>query len=119
MYWPIGNDKFNVAYLYYLPDIWRFTVFWTMIFFAAVYGSAGVIAWMTHKNLLFGIWVVPFYILIGLVQAFVSGTVAGIVLAIIYKAGLFSMTTWIPFCCGALQILFNVSTSYSMTSPII
>ncbi|CAR56731.1 May24p [Kluyveromyces lactis] len=119
LYWPMNNGKFSVAYLYYLPDIWRFTIFWTMILFAIVYGTTGAIAWTTHKKILFGFWMIPLYIMIGMAQAFVSGTVVGILIAIIYKAGLFAMSTWIPLCCAVVQILFNVSTSYSMTSPII
>lgn len=90
-----------------------------MILFSVVYGAAGVIAWSTHKRYITGLWLIPVYILIGLIQAFASGTVVGVMLAIIYNAGLFAMSTWIPLCCAVVQLLFNVSTSYSMTSPII
>lgn len=40
-------------------------------------------------------------------------------LAVIYKAGLFAMSTWIPLCCAVVLILFNVNTSYSMAGIII
>lgn len=39
-------------------------------------------------------------------------------IAAIYKAGLFSMSTWIPMCCGMIQILLNLVTSYPMMSVV-
>lgn len=40
-----------------------------MILFSVVYGAAGVIAWSTHKRYITGLWLIPVYILIGLIQA--------------------------------------------------
>lgn len=40
-------------------------------------------------------------------------------IAVIYKAGLFAMSTWVPLSCALMQILFNVSTSYLTAGVII
>jgi hypothetical protein len=119
LYWPVGDDRYSLAYLYYAADIWRFTVFWTLTFFVAFYATAGLWAALVHRSrphkalLVFGS-----YALIGGVQGFLSGSVIGVLMAAIYKAGVFSMSTWIPLCCGVFQILFNVVTSYSMVSVL-
>ena len=34
----------NRAYLYHIRDVWRFTLFWTLIIFAAAHLAAGTFA---------------------------------------------------------------------------
>ncbi|ODQ56700.1 hypothetical protein WICANDRAFT_37073, partial [Wickerhamomyces anomalus NRRL Y-366-8] len=118
LYWPVNNKMYTVSYLYYTYDIWKFTIFWSLIFFIGFYGAAGLWAALVHRKLAGGCWILGFYVLIGGVQGIISGTVVGLVLSAIYRAGLFSMSTWIPLCSGVFQILFNVVTSYSMMSVI-
>ncbi|SCW02877.1 LAFE_0F16248g1_1 [Lachancea fermentati] len=119
LYWPINNKKFTLSLLYYTGDIWKFTIYWTFILFAVFYGAAGLLASCSHRKTAGGLWIMAFYLFVGGVQALASGTVAGLILAVIYKAGLFAMSTWIPLCCAVVLILFNVNTSYSMAGIII
>jgi hypothetical protein len=63
-----------------MKDIWRFTVFWTLIFFAVFYGAAGTWACVVHRGKFTKtIWIPLVYLLLGLVQALLSGTVVGLV----------------------------------------
>lgn len=94
-------------------------MYWTLILFAGFYGSAGLIASYSHRKTAGGIWIMFFYLVAGGIQAIASGTVVGLLIAVIYKAGLFAMSTWVPLSCALMQILFNVSTSYLMAGVII
>ncbi|ONH67299.1 hypothetical protein BON22_3006 [Cyberlindnera fabianii] len=109
---------YTVSYLYYTYDVWRFTVFWSLIFFIGFYAAVGIWASFIHRKFSKGLMMVVFYVILGGVQALISGTVLGLVIAAIYKAGLFSMSTWIPMCCGMIQILLNLVTSYPMMSVV-
>ncbi|SCU97779.1 LAMI_0F11342g1_1 [Lachancea mirantina] len=119
LYWPINNKKYTLSYLYYTTDIWKFTVFWTLILFVAFYASAGLLASYSHRKVAGGLWILAFYIFIGGVQALASGTVVGLLLAVTYKSGLFAMSTWIPLCAAVVMTLFTVDTSYSMMGSLI
>ena len=45
LYWLIGPlHVVNPAYLYHIRDIWRFTLFWTLIIFEAAHLAAGTFA---------------------------------------------------------------------------
>jgi hypothetical protein len=73
---PIRGPQEN--YLYHATDIWRFTVLWTLLFFAAVHvaaaGYAIIVQWKNWKL----IWIVPIvYAVIGGLEAFVAGSVVG------------------------------------------
>lgn len=59
------------------------------------------------------------YLLVGLSQGFISGAVVGLLLQSIYKAGSLSMSCWIPFCWGVALILFNICSSYKVSSLIL
>jgi hypothetical protein len=42
LYWPIRAPPGRASYLYYTNDIWRFTLYWTLLFNCAVHASASV-----------------------------------------------------------------------------
>ncbi|CAR24704.1 hypothetical protein ACU8KH_04576 [Lachancea thermotolerans] len=119
LFWPINNKRYTLSYLYYTNDIWKFTVFWTLILFMGFYTAAGLWASISHRKKASGLWIMAFYILVGGFQALAAGTVTGLILAVTYKAGLFEMSTWIPLCSAVVLILFHVSTTYSMAGIII
>lgn len=55
LYWLIGPDNLvQPRYLYHVRDIWRFTLFWTIIIFEAVHLLAGtyavVIVWWGGRD---------------------------------------------------------------------
>lgn len=59
------------------------------------------------------------YLIYGGTQGLIAGTISGFLIGSIYSAGLFSMSTWIPLCCVIVQILFDVSVSYSRSAAIL
>lgn len=51
LYWPINTPAGSSYYLYYQTDIWRFTLYWTLITYGAVHlATSGwaVIVWVRH-----------------------------------------------------------------------
>ena len=51
LYWPINTPAGASYYLYYQTDIWRFTLYWTLIAYGAVHlATSGwaVIVWVRH-----------------------------------------------------------------------
>ncbi|OWB74395.1 hypothetical protein B5S31_g4186 [[Candida] boidinii] len=133
LYWFIGanDDKFQESMLYYTYDIWKFTTFWSMIFMAGIYSAAGLIAIFTHnirpqKKLLHGtikfnllLWIFGIYLFVGTCQGFITGSLIGVLISEIYKSGGFAMSTWIPFSWAIIIVIFNVATSYTLTSVLL
>lgn len=66
-------------YLYYTQDIWRFTLYWTFIFYAATHLSAAAWAiFMQCRNWKI-CWVVPLvYAVIGSIEALLTGSIVGL-----------------------------------------
>lgn len=116
---PIDSSSFRASYLYFTYDIWRFTVFWTLILSMAFHMVAAAWACIMYRKLLGSLWILSTYFILAGIQAFASGSITGLMLAAIYTSGMFSMSTWIPFVWGMIQVLFLVITSYSMTSAIL
>ena len=66
-------------YLYRMQDIWRFTLFWTLIYFEgfhlAASGYAVIVQWRNWKTM----WLVPLvYMLVAGVEAVLAGSVVGL-----------------------------------------
>ncbi|ODQ78519.1 hypothetical protein BABINDRAFT_14672 [Babjeviella inositovora NRRL Y-12698] len=120
LHWPLaGENAYSQAFLFYKNDIWRFTLIWTLIFFGVFYLCAGVVAAIGHRRLIGSLSILVTYIVLGGVQAAMSGTVAGFVLGTSYEAGSFKMSTWLPMVCGLVQIVYVIVTSYSITSLLL
>lgn len=118
LYWPINDRRYDTAFLYFIEDIWKFTLYWTFIFNGAFYGGAGLYASLTHWKRGGGLWIFGIYMLYAGVQGMIIGTVMGFLIGAIYRSGLFSMSTWVPMCCAVVQILLDVTMSYSMVGSI-
>ncbi|KAF2084096.1 hypothetical protein K490DRAFT_69121 [Saccharata proteae CBS 121410] len=100
LYWPIPVSGPQAYYLYHPSDIWRFTLLWTLLFYAAVHlltaGYAVCVQWRNWRSPV--VWCVPvIYAVVGGIEAFVAGSVVGGLLSGVYTAGYFSTSTWIPF----------------------
>lgn len=66
-------------YLYHSRDIWRFTLFWTIIIFEGFYlaasGYAVVVQWRNWKMM----WIAPLlYMFVAGIQAVLAGSVVGL-----------------------------------------
>lgn len=55
------------------------------------------------------------YVLVGAFQGLFIGSIVGVLIAAIYTAAQFKITTWIPFVYAIITVLFNLSSAYSFT----
>lgn len=79
LYWFIPGKTRTPQYLYHQSDIWRFTLFWTIIVYEAFHiaasGYAVAVQWRNWKFM----WIVPvIYMVIAGVEAVLAGTVVGL-----------------------------------------
>ncbi|CCH60249.1 hypothetical protein TBLA_0C04520 [Henningerozyma blattae CBS 6284] len=116
LYWPINNQKYNTSFLYDTTDIWKFSIYWCVILNECFYGVTGTIAGVSHRGKIGCIWIIFIYLFCGAVQGMVAGTIMGYMISAIYTSGLFEMSTWIPFCCAVVQILFDVVQSFPISN---
>ena len=133
LYWPVRATPGTPAYLYYTTDIWRFTLYWTLLMYGAVHVFAA--AWavlmqlrsaftLRHKDYaastsvkqtLGWVWIVPvIYCVVGGIEALLAGSVVGLVLGAVYSAGNYKMSTWMPFLWGQICVLVIILGSFSI-----
>jgi len=117
LYSPVQGDP--GFYLYYSNDIWRFTLFWTLIIFQAFHlaasGYAVVVQWKNWKFM----WLVPIvYLIVGGVEALLAGSVVGLILGAAYDAGDFRMSTWIPFIWALINVLVLILSSFAIQAGL-
>ena len=78
--WPPTDFTWS---LYNLQDIWRFTLFWTIIIYTAFHLGAAVVALVMQggrsKSNWKYLWMVPlFYLVVAVVEAILAGTLVGL-----------------------------------------
>ncbi|PNP37515.1 hypothetical protein TGAM01_v201159 [Trichoderma gamsii] len=122
--------------LYYIGDVWRFTVIWTLITFALFHLGAVFIALFTHgwkKSSWKYLWLTPIiYLGVAGLEALLSGTIVGVMsvlkgmykaemcadcwsrLGAVYQAGYYEMNTWIPCTWGFINVLTLIISSFSI-----
>jgi Putative transmembrane protein 170 len=133
LYWPVNPSPGESRYLYYQSDIWRFTLYWTLITYAGVHLSASlwavlmqlrsVIATKTKplgepnkiRQTLVWVWIIPVvYLVVAGIEAVFAGSVVGLILGAVYNAGYFKMSTWMPFLWGLLNVSVLILSSFSI-----
>jgi hypothetical protein len=73
------TDQGKAQYLYYIQDIWRFTLFWTLIFYAVTHLAVAVWAVFMQCRNWKTCWVVPvIYAVIGSLEALITGSIIGL-----------------------------------------
>ncbi|KKA31019.1 hypothetical protein TD95_004108 [Thielaviopsis punctulata] len=104
--------------LFYLRDIWRFTVIWTLILFLAFHVGAAVLAWAMHGSKSTAwkyMWAVPLLCCaVAAAQAVIAGSVVGLLLGAVYRSAYFHMSPWIPFIWGWINVLVILLSSFSI-----
>ncbi|KAK9446623.1 uncharacterized protein V1518DRAFT_423614 [Limtongia smithiae] len=118
LHWPSGQTMETLYYLYYRKDIWRFTLYWTMIMYAVVHLVAGSWAMTMTRRVKGGVFIMFTYLAIAVLEGFISGSIVGAILGLIYSAGSFTMSTWIPFVWAVIQIFIIIMTGYSMSAMV-
>jgi len=78
LYWPFPVNGTQVQYLYDAYSMWKFTLYWTLVFVVGVHiAAAGYACMIQYKNWKI-IWVVPvIYVVVGAIEATLAGNVVG------------------------------------------
>ncbi|KAI8678804.1 hypothetical protein NCS55_00602800 [Fusarium keratoplasticum] len=104
--------------LYYILDVWRFTLLWTIIIYACFHLAAVLIAMFNHrwkKSSWKYLWAAPIiYLVIAGLEAVLAGSIVGLVLGAVYSAGYYEMNTWIPCTWGFINVLVLIISSFSI-----
>jgi Putative transmembrane protein 170 len=79
LYIPIFGNAQGQNYLYHLTDVWRFTLFWTLILYGGVHflvaGFAVAVQWRNWRTM----WTVPVvYMLVAILEALLAGSLVGL-----------------------------------------
>ncbi|KAL2257547.1 hypothetical protein VTK26DRAFT_9497 [Humicola hyalothermophila] len=114
LFWPPQRSS---VILYELDEMWKFTLFWTLILYGLFHlGAVGVAVLMQvgkrRSNWKY-LWLVPLiYASIAGAEALVAGSVVGLIVGATYIAGGFHMSTWIPFVWGWVNVLILIVSSF-------
>ncbi|KYK60131.1 hypothetical protein DCS_01266 [Drechmeria coniospora] len=104
--------------LYYIRDVWHFTVLWTLIAYAIFHLGAVLVAMSTHRwkqSSWRFLWAVPVvYLVTAALEALLAGSIVGVMLGAVYQAGYYEMNTWIPCSWGFINVLILIISSFSI-----
>ena len=79
LYDPLPAHHKQAYYLYYTRDIWRFTLYWTLIFYAATHLTVAGCVSLTHCRNWSVIWLVPLvYSFIAGLEGLLAGSIVGL-----------------------------------------
>lgn len=115
------NDPGHAPQLYYSKDIFLFTLYWTLIMYAATYGLCGlwaaIISYRSSRRKgrspMPALLLLLLFLSFGGVSAVLGSAIVGYVLAALYSVGYFTMSTWVPFLWALVQTLIAIMGSYS------
>ncbi|KAH9827681.1 integral membrane protein, partial [Teratosphaeria destructans] len=129
LYWPFPVSGTQVRYLYDAHDIWRFTLYWTLISIVGVHmvAAAYAMAMQVHQlrrlrmkgRKVTGTWwvigAIPVvYLIAGGIEALIAGNVVGGLIGGVYTSGYFRMSTWIPFSWGLINAGVLILSSFAI-----
>lgn len=124
-----------------LPEMWRFTLLWTLAIYAIFHLSAASIAIIMHTGKTTSDWkylcMVPLvYTFVAGVEALIAGSVTGAMFACprslplyvgrrcmltqsnrvgtLYLIGNYQMSTWVPFVWAWINVLVLIISSFSI-----
>ncbi|OBT71953.1 hypothetical protein VF21_09150 [Pseudogymnoascus sp. 05NY08] len=123
LYWPLDARPGVASYLYYVKDIWRFTLIWTLIIYAAFHIATAAFAVCMQvgkgRNAFRWVWSIPIaYAAIAGIEAVLAGSIVGLILGAVYDAGYFRMSTWIPFVWSLINVLVLILSAFSIQGAI-
>ncbi|KAK1828472.1 hypothetical protein QBC39DRAFT_416957 [Podospora conica] len=113
---PLQDPEFS---LYTVRDIWRFTLLWTLILFGLFHLGAAGLALLMQTGKRRVNWkylgVVPLaYGIVAGAEALMAGSIVGLIVGASYVAGKFTMSTWIPFVWGWVNLLVLIVSSFTI-----
>ncbi|KDQ19057.1 hypothetical protein BOTBODRAFT_52241 [Botryobasidium botryosum FD-172 SS1] len=108
------RDEHGSHFLYKSSDIFRFTLYWTMIFYLSMYAFCGAWALIARRKPpgLGSAFVFLAFVFVGMFLAVLGSVVIGYVLAAVYSVGNFNVSTWVPFQWALIQTLVSILGSY-------
>ncbi|KAG7290429.1 hypothetical protein NEMBOFW57_000430 [Staphylotrichum longicolle] len=114
LFWP---PQASTIILYELDEMWKFTLFWTLILYGLFHlGAVGIAVLMQGGKRMSSwkyLWLVPLiYALIAGFEALIAGTCVGLIVGASYLVGGFAMSTWIPFVWGWVNVLVLIVSSF-------
>ncbi|KFY00695.1 hypothetical protein V495_03623 [Pseudogymnoascus sp. VKM F-4514 (FW-929)] len=123
LYWPLEAKAGVASYLYYVKDIWRFTLLWTLIFYAAFHFATAALGVCMQlgkgRNAFKWVWSIPVaYAAIAGIEALLAGSIVGLILGAVYDAGYFRMSTWIPFVWSLINVLVLILSAFSIQGAL-
>jgi len=110
----------GTCYLYYSGDIWRFTLYWTLICYGVTFLLTGSWAFFvfSKKSVSLAALIPLGFLICGALFATVGASIIGFVLAAVYSVGYFSMSTWVPLLWALVQTMVAIMGSYSTVISI-
>ncbi|KAJ6134429.1 hypothetical protein N7523_000751 [Penicillium sp. IBT 18751x] len=117
LYDPVPSHHHQAYYLYFTKDIWRYTLLWTLIFYAVTHLPVAACTVLTHGRNWSVIWLVPlFYSVVAGLEGLLAGSIVGLVfvLGAVYEAGNFRMSTWVPLIWAGVNVMVLILTSFPM-----
>ncbi|KAF4580983.1 Transmembrane protein 170 [Ophiocordyceps camponoti-floridani] len=108
--------------LYTVGASWRFTLLWTLVTYAVVHVAVVFIAFCTHgwKRASWKYtWALPIiYLIVAGIEAVFAGSVTGLMVGAIYRAGYHEMNTWVPLVWGFINVLVLIVSSFSFSGGL-
>ena len=78
LYNPLPPGRYEAYYLYYTSDIWRFTLYWSFIFYIATHVAVTTCAMAMQGRSWRILCIVPLlYLFVGGLEAFMAGSIVG------------------------------------------
>ncbi|CAK4000600.1 sporulation RMD1 [Lecanosticta acicola] len=115
LYWPFPVDGPQCTYLYDARPMWRFTLYWTLIFVGGVHLFAAAYACVAQWRNWRWIWLSLLgFAFIGTCEALIAGNIVGGLVGAIYTTGFFRMSTWIPLTWGIINALVLILSSFAI-----
>lgn len=115
----VSNNPYTSPHLYYSWDIYRFTVYWYLIFSTGFHVIAALTGGILSRNLKRTIWTTVVFTAVGAFFGFMVGSIVGLILGTVYRAGALKMTPWIPFIWSLLTMIYMTASSYSNFSLLL
>ncbi len=83
LYWPFDVKPGVANYLYFAEDIWRFTLFWTLIIYAGFHAATAAFAMLMQigkgRRAFKWVWIIPIACaLIAGIEALLAGSFVGL-----------------------------------------
>ena len=103
--------------LYYIEDIIRFHVFWSLLLYGSLYVACGLIALiMLIRKGWFALISCVSFIFVGILSGVFNGAIIGTLIGVFYQSGDFKMNTMIPLLWSLLMLLFTILSQYSKSA---